>query len=86
MECDKCGSKMECDESKILTSYPPKQEYKCKNCGNVKYKILGGNITHPQETKGYLQGWVCPKCGSVMSPYQSVCPHCQPPQKLEIWC
>ena len=32
----------------------------------------------------YQQGWVCPKCGAVMSPNTNVCPFCAPGQNITI--
>ena len=27
---------------------------------------------------GCMQGWECPKCGRVFSPYTHMCPYCGP--------
>ena len=36
-------------------------------------------ISNYEPPKQY--GWVCPKCGAVMSPYQHSCIYCIPPAK-----
>ena len=36
-------------------------------------------ITNYEPPKQY--GWVCPKCGAVMSPYQQTCIYCIPTAK-----
>jgi len=41
--------------------------------------------TNSKETVGGLYGWICPKCGAVMSPYTSFCPNCTK-RNWEITC
>ena len=36
-------------------------------------KPNNNNVKH-----GGLQGWVCPKCGRVYSPFTSMCSYCVP--------
>jgi hypothetical protein len=31
-----------------------------------------------------MQGWECPKCGAVMSPFHPTCWYCRPGKSLEI--
>lgn len=33
-----------------------------------------------------MQGWICPKCGRVYSPYTSMCSHCGNVDNFKITC
>lgn len=41
-------------------------------------KDYGFGTIQQDQQPFYQQGWVCPKCGGVMSPYQYYCINCQP--------
>lgn len=45
---------------------------------NNKIKDYGFGTIQQEQPPFYQQGWVCPKCGGVMSPYQYYCINCQP--------
>lgn len=72
---------LHCNREMVYDGYG---NYKCDRCGwiindlvyrqNKDYEL---NI-NPQNPQFYQQGWVCPKCGGVMSPNQYYCINCQP--------
>lgn len=40
----------------------------------------------PMLTNVIVYGWVCPKCGSVMAPWQNCCVHCKPKEDYTFTC
>lgn len=58
--------------------------YHCGICGLTlndavfRNKDYGFGIIQQEQPQFYEQGWVCPKCGGVMSPNQYYCINCQP--------
>lgn len=74
MRCIHCDREME---------YDGKGNYTCDKCGlsvnDLVYRpnCAGSFIKWKEvEPKVYEQGWICPRCGSVMSPTQPYCLFC----------
>lgn len=38
--CSKCGGQLYINNTLVLTTYPPKYQYYCKDCGNVEASFL----------------------------------------------
>lgn len=75
--CSKCGY----NEKLVIGSPVDVQQL----LSNATEHVTVDNESKPSVSYGGMYGWICPKCGSVMSPFTSCCPNCTQ-HNFEITC
>ena len=81
MKCIRCGKEMRntiggnyvCDDCGCAVNDLVYREYKIATPSNIIYPGSGDN---PNYSFDAPRGWICPKCGIVLSPSTMSCPFC----------
>lgn len=86
MKCPRCGEEMYstiCGGSDTARGNYTETKHICPKCHN---EVVSGNFNDlvyraplfKPDISVTNYGWICPKCGAVLSPSTQECPHCTP--------